>query len=204
MPSPIDVTVVPTGVANMASVLTGLGRAGAAVRVTDDPEQVAKAARLVLPGVGAFAAGMASLRAAGLVDLLRRRVAQGRPTLAVCLGLQLLCDASDESPGVSGIGAVPARVERFNDSLRVPQMGWNTLASAPECRFLEDGWAYFANAYRLADVPEGWHGAVANYGGAFVAAMERGDVLACQFHPELSSDWGVQLIERWLKGVSSC
>ena len=153
----------------------------------------------MLPGVGAFGAAMQRLVAAGLVDVLAERVRAGRPLLAICLGLQLLCESSAESPGVRGLGVVPGRVTRFDTGLRVPQLGWNFIKPEPACSLLTSGHAYFANSYRLTDTPAGWSAASAEYGGPFVAAFERGSVLACQFHPELSGRWGLQLLRRWLE-----
>jgi glutamine amidotransferase len=196
-----EVLVVPTGTANLASVLAGLRRAGAAPRVAEDPGLVASAAGVVLPGVGALAAAMERLRTSGMVDALLERIAAGRPTLAICLGLQLLAEASEESPGIPALGAFPGVITRFPDSVRVPQMGWNRVAPDPGCRLLQPGWAYFANSYRLETPPPGWQSATTNYGGSFVAALERGPVLACQFHPELSGAWGGALLERWVDGT---
>jgi imidazole glycerol phosphate synthase glutamine amidotransferase subunit len=192
------VLVVRTGTANTASVLAGLRRAGAAAAVAEDPEPVAAARRVVLPGVGALAPAMERLAAGGLGEVLVARIAAGRPTLAVCLGLQLLCSSSEESPGRDGLGVIPGRVTRFGAGLRVPQMGWNRVAPDAGCRLLQPGWAYFANSYRLVEPPPGWAVARADHGGPFVAALERGAVLACQFHPELSGDWGQALLRRWL------
>ncbi len=193
------VLVVRTGTANTASVLAGLQRAGATAAVVEDAERVAAARRVVLPGVGALAPAMERLEADGLGEVLVERIAVGRPTLAVCLGLQLLCSASEESPGRVGLGVLPGRVTRFGAGLRVPQMGWNRVAPDAGCRLLQPGWAYFANSYRLVEPPPGWAVARADHGGLFVAALERGAVLACQFHPELSGDWGQALLRRWLE-----
>lgn len=193
------VTVVATGVANLASVLAGLGRAGAGTSVTDDAEMVEAATHLVLPGVGSFAAAMESLAARELIEPLRRRIDAGRPTLAICLGMQVLFAASDESPGVAGLGCIAGTMTRFNGGVRVPQLGWNSIEPASDCRFLRAGSVYFANSYRLASEPDGdWACAGADHGGRFVAALERRGVLACQFHPELSGRFGRDLIARWL------
>jgi glutamine amidotransferase len=198
MGGPPEVIVVPTGTANLASVLVGLRRAGAAPRVSRDPREAARARRLVLPGVGTLEAAAKQLREASLFEPLADRVREGRPTLAICLGLQLLCERSEESPGSEGLGVVPGLVTRFPRGLRVPQLGWNRIAPEPGCRLLEPGHVYFANSYRLEHAPDGFRAAIADYGGPFVAALERGPLLACQFHPELSGDLGLSLIRRWL------
>jgi len=202
------VVVVRTGTANLASVLAGLRRIGADAVVTDARADVADASRLVLPGVGAFGAAMQRLMACDLVEALAQRVGAGRATLAICLGLQLLCEGSAESPGVAGLGVLPLQVTRFPDSVRVPQLGWNHVAADPAGTLLKPGYAYFANSYRLAEAPAGWSAAWSEHGGRFVAALERGNVLACQFHAELSGDWGLELLHRWLEqttnGAATC
>jgi imidazole glycerol phosphate synthase glutamine amidotransferase subunit len=197
----VDVVVVPTGTANLASVLAGLRRAGASPRLSELAQDIAEAPGLVLPGVGALEAAMQRLSELDLVSVLRQRFLAGKPCLAVCLGLQLLAEESEESPGVSALKVFSGKVTRFSGSLRVPQMGWNQVSPAPECRFLRPGWAYFANSYRLESVPDGWSGATTTYGSDFVAAIERGSVLACQFHPELSGTWGRELLARWVDSV---
>ena len=199
------VAVVRTGTANLASVLAALRRAGAEPRVTADPDAVRRAERVVLPGVGAFEAAMERLRETGLDAALVERVRDARPTLGICLGLQLLGRASDESPGVVGLGIVPLVAHRFEGSIRVPQLGWNIVTPPTGSRFLEPGHAYFANSYRW-DLParseqDRWTFAASDHGGPFVSAAERGTVLACQFHPELSGAWGARLIARWLEAA---
>jgi imidazole glycerol phosphate synthase glutamine amidotransferase subunit len=207
--NPCEVVIIQTGIANLASVLAGLRRVGATARLSDDPSDVANAQAVVLPGVGAFASGMETLTAARLAEPLRDRIAQGRPTLAVCLGLQLLCASSEESPGTPGLGAIDGSVKRFTGNVRVPQLGWNRVVPSAGNELVEAGFAYFANSFRLGDAPDGWSCAMADHAGPFVAAMERGAVLACQFHPELSGPWGLALLKRWIdramqQGGKSC
>ncbi|MCY4258808.1 MAG: imidazole glycerol phosphate synthase subunit HisH [Rhodobacteraceae bacterium] len=197
-----SVVVVKTSTANLASVLTGLRRLGCAVQTTDTAQQIQNADHLVLPGVGAFGAACDVLRRHGLIEALRERIAGGKPTLAICLGMQLLAETSDESPGVPGLGLVTGNATRIPDhtpGIRVPQMGWNRVLPTDECRIVPAGFAYFANSYRLTICPDGWSPVWCDYAGRFLAAMEKGAVVGCQFHPELSSTFGKQILTRWLE-----
>ena len=197
------VTIVRTGVANLASVVAAFERLGARTHITTDAAEVAAAAHVMLPGVGAFGAGMGALMAHDLGRALSERVAADRPTIAICLGLQLLCQHSEETPGIAGLGIVPAAITRFDDShVKVPQLGWNRV-QVSGARYLEPGHAYFANSFRIADgaALTGFTVATADYDGPFVAALERGRLLACQFHPELSGPWGSALLQRWLEAT---
>lgn len=193
-----EVVIAETGSANVASVVAALERLGARARVSDEAAVVRAAGRVVVPGVGAFGPAMAWLRDRGLDVVIGERVRLGRPLLAICLGMQVLCESSDESAGVAGIGAAPGRIERFVGVPRVPQMGWNRVEPTAGAVLLRPGEMYFANSYRLGRVPEGWSGAMSSYGGLFASAIERGAVLACQFHPEISGVDGMGLIDRWL------
>jgi imidazole glycerol phosphate synthase glutamine amidotransferase subunit len=193
--------LVPTGTANLASVVAAFRRLGIDPVIAGDGSVVETAGRTVVPGVGSFGAAMAEVDRLGIRHALRQRLEDGRPTLAICVGMQLLAGESEESAGTEGIEHVPYRVTRFPGTVRVPQLGWNRVSAGPGCRFVRDGWGYFANSYRIEDSPEGWSFAVADHGGRFVAALERGDVLACQFHPELSGRWGSGILESWLKAT---
>ena len=194
-----DVLIVPTGTANLASVKAAFQRLGADVAMAGQAEEIEAAMRVVMPGVGAFASSIGHLRRRGFADALCARIKAGRPTFAVCVGLQLLFEGSEESPDTRGLGAISGRITRLPDSVRVPQLGWNRVEAGADCSLIEPGHAYFANSYRATPpLPDGWATATADHGGPFIAAFERGPVLACQFHPELSGPWGRALIERWL------
>jgi glutamine amidotransferase len=122
---------------------------------------------------------MGRINELGLTESLVQRISDGRPTLTICLGLQLLAGGSAEEPGMGGLGIFDSEATRFPDHVRVPQLGWNAITARSGCRLLSDGVGYFANSYRLEEIPPGWNGAVSDHGGEFVAAVERGPVLAC-------------------------
>jgi imidazole glycerol phosphate synthase glutamine amidotransferase subunit len=190
--------VIRTGTANLASVRAAFERLGHSVELTQDPGVVTEAERLVLPGVGAFGAAMAELDAQRLRLPLVERIVSGRSTLAICVGMQLLCRTSSESPGSLGLAVVDGDIGRFDHVARVPQLGWNDVTATAESRYVRSGAAYFANSYRLAGRAGTFVLSTADYGGPFVASMESDGVLACQFHPELSGPWGAQLLQRWV------
>ena len=195
----MNVLLVDTGAANVASVICALERVGATVSRSRSPEAVARAERVVLPGVGAFGAVRRRLPAS-LASALVRRVREGRPTLGICLGMQLFAQSSEESPEVAGLGVVDSRASRFVGDVAIPQLGWNGVQPSPRSRWIRPGAAYFANSYRLSSSPDDWIAAQTVHGEPFIAALERGDVLLCQFHPELSGAWGLDLLARWVDG----
>ncbi len=199
-----DVVIVNSGVANLASIASAFSRLGTSVVVTDDPRVVAAARRVVLPGVGAFGAGLAALRARGLDRAITDAVARGTPLLGVCLGMQMLCEGSEETPrGVAGLGVIQGACRRLPDHVRVPHLGWNAVTAVSQAALVDSGVAAFANSYALLDAPPGWTPAWTTHGVRFVAALERGRTLACQFHPELSGGYGAALLERWLAGAKA-
>ena len=195
-----EVVVVRTGTANLASIEAGLLRVGARSTLSNDPGEISAADRVVLPGVGTFSAAIRELEQNGLMTVLGQRIEDQRPTLAICLGMQLLGIESEESPGISGLGVIPVSASRFSSEVKVPQLGWNRVEPDDGCRYIRSGFAYFANSYRIGTPPPGWLSATTRYDGDFISAMERGPVVACQFHPELSGTWGLDLLRRWLSG----
>jgi imidazole glycerol-phosphate synthase subunit HisH len=194
-----EVVIVNSGKANVASVVIGLMRAGAKSRLSESPEEILNASHVVMPGVGAFGPAMEQLQSYGLNDALKMRITEGKPTLAICLGLHLLAESSEENPGIDGLGIIPGVIKKLRRAPRVPHLGWNDIQVTGGCELLSSGYAYFANSYYLSNAPEGWNVAHTTYGETFISAIEKGTILACQFHPELSGVWGRNLLIRWLK-----
>jgi imidazole glycerol phosphate synthase glutamine amidotransferase subunit len=147
---------------------------------------------------------MSLLREKNLDVVLRERIKNQQPTLAICLGLQLLCESSEESPGVVGLGILPIKVKRFSTPVVVPQIGWNEVLPDSNCRLIPKAEMYFANSYCLPAAPQGWNVATANHGEEFIAAVEREAVLGCQFHAELSSSAGAKLLKNWFEKGAKC
>lgn len=195
-----EVTVLAYGAGNTASVRFALERLGAAVRLTDDPRAVAGAERLVLPGVGAAGYTMARLTALGLVDVIR---AFPRPLLGVCLGQQLLFEASEEGEPVPLLGLIPGTVRRLEPGpgLTVPHMGWsrlNAVGSDPLLQGVEDGaWVYFVHGFVCPDGPATV--ARADYGCPIPAVVRSRSHWGCQFHPERSSTAGARILRNFLE-----
>lgn len=197
----MNVTIFDYGAGNLHSLAKALESSGASVSVETDPRQAARAPAIVLPGVGAFAA--AAERLAPGRDALREAIASGTPTLGICLGMQLLFDASDEGPG-DGLGLIPGRVTRLH-ARRVPQIGWNRVddATDPLLRRAPLPIAYYANGFvcrpRDERVVAAWS---THEGDRFPALVRRGSAVGVQFHPEKSSGAGVALVKAWVEEAS--
>lgn len=197
------ITIINTGVANIRSLQATFDRLGLPWQLSTDANQIAEGTQVVLPGVGAFSAAMDNLNRLQLCQPIRDRIAADRPLLCICLGLQLLAESSEESPGIQGLGIIKGQIQRFPCEVQVPQLGWNEVrpvrASSTRANFpFSTGEAYFANSFRLPEIPAGWGYSETDYGGRFVSSCWRGRLLACQFHPELSGPWGEEAIRRWL------
>ncbi|MGH8998470.1 MAG: imidazole glycerol phosphate synthase subunit HisH [Acidimicrobiia bacterium] len=204
------IAVLDYGIGNLRSAEKALCHVGAPARLTSDPAEAARAAAVVLPGVGAFGRCMTQLRASGLEPVMRAAVAESKPALGICVGMQMLFEASDEAPGVAGIGLLAGVVRRLPDQQRLPHMGWNTLDVARSGSGLlaglgPDPWVYFVHSY--APVPAGGVddpvvAATTDYGGPVVAAVESGSLWATQFHPEKSGANGLAILSNFVRAVS--
>jgi glutamine amidotransferase len=197
--------VIDYGAGNLRSVMHALGYLKAEnVQLVQQPEQMQGASKLILPGVGAFGAGMQQLHAQGLVEPIREAVASGIPYLGICLGMQFLFDYSDEMGHHEGLGILKGKVTRFPafDDLKVPHMGWNTLEVQRESALLsnlpENPYAYFVHSYYC--VPDDSTDILisVDYGIPFTDAVERANVYGVQFHPEKSQQLGLQILRNFL------
>ena len=195
------IAIVDYGLGNLASVARAMAAIGHPAEVTGDPCAVARAARLILPGVGAFAAGMANLIALGLADPIRAHIEAGKPFLGICLGLQLLMAESEEGASETaverGLGLFPGVARLLSGPGKVPQIGWNSLRVRRPHPFLgavEGRYFYFVHSYYVDPADESLVVATTTYGMEFAAALGRGNVLAVQFHPEKSGRVGLDLL----------
>ena len=205
-------TIIDYGIGNLRSLAKAFAAAGVAVERTADPARIAEAERLVLPGVGAFGACADALASHGLTDLVRQRAEAGVPLLGVCVGMQLLFEASEERPGTDGrphdgLGLLPGRIVRFapglaadGQRLKVPHMGWNQLRTVHPHPILDgaDGdWVYFVHSYHAAPSADGDRLATVAYGGDVPAVTGRDNVVGVQFHPEKSARAGLAMLRRF-------
>jgi glutamine amidotransferase len=193
------IAIIDYGMGNLRSGEKGFAHAGVTdVRVTPDVAVIAGADGIVLPGVGAFRDAAAHLRDSGLADVVRERVAEGVPFLGICLGMQLLADVGLEDGRWEGLGVVPGTCERLPAGVKVPHIGWTTVAYPRESRLFagvpENTAFYFVHSYHLVPADPSAIIGVANYGVDFAAAVERGPAYAVQFHPEKSSAAGLRLL----------
>ena len=198
----MNVAVVDYDAGNTLSVTRALEKVGARVDLTSDPERVARADAVVLPGVGAFGDCVRKLEERGMDGACREAYTDGKPFLGVCVGLQVLFEGSEESPGVGGLGLLPGKVVRFEGGdLKVPHMGWNQLDVARAHPVLEglDGEAfYFVHSYYPEPAEQSHVLGTSEYGGEFCAAAGRDNLVAVQFHPEKSSRAGLKLYENFV------
>lgn len=198
---PARIAVLDYGIGNLRSAEKAFQHLGADATLTADPEVIAAADGVVLPGVGAFGPCREALRRAGLDGPTLEAVASGRPFLGICVGMQLLYDGSEESPGVAGLGVLPGTVRRLPPGVKHPQMQWNRLHQLTQSPLLEglgeDPWVYFVHSYAAeatADVI-----ATCDYGGPVTAAVQREQVFATQFHPEKSGATGLAVLGNFVR-----
>jgi glutamine amidotransferase len=189
---------------NIKSVEKALTYLGQTARITRDREEILASDRVILPGVGSFGDAMVKLKSYGLDKVIYDVVDRGTPFLGICLGLQLLYESSEESPGVAGLGLLKGNICRIPDceGLKIPHMGWNSLEIKPGATLfqgVEDNpYVYFVHSYYLKADREEEVAATTNYSTLIHASVEKDNIFACQFHPEKSSFVGLQILKNFI------
>lgn len=189
---------------NIKSVEKALQALGEDAVITRGKETLLHADRVILPGVGAFGDAMGKLHAYGLVDIIHQIAEKGIPFLGICLGLQLLFERSEESPGVSGLGLLHGEIVRLPDDsgLKIPHIGWNSLKYPHDGRLFngieEESYVYFVHSYYLKAADESIVKATTEYGTIVHASVEKDNLFACQFHPEKSSEVGLRILKNFI------
>jgi len=209
------IALIDYGISNLRSVQKAFAHLGVDVTLIDTPDRLARAERLILPGVGAFRAGMDGLRARGLIEPIKQAAADGKPLIGICLGMQLLFESSDELGDTDGLALLPGHVTKIrpdaNDhsslvtrhSLKIPHMGWNQLdlvREHPLVRGVASGsYAYFVHSYAVYPERADIVIATTDYGGPLASIVGRGNILGLQFHPEKSQTVGLRLLRNFLE-----
>lgn len=199
------IAIIDYDAGNIKSVEKALLFLGEEVVVTRDKTIILDADKAILPGVGSFGDAMNKLSEYDLVDTIKAFINTGKPFLGICLGLQLLFEESEESPGVPGLGIFKGKIIKFteNKGYKIPQIGWNSLDINPESRLFKgipsESYVYFVHSYYLQAEDESIVAARTEYADTFHSAVEKNNVFACQFHPEKSSDVGLKILSNFAK-----
>ena len=199
------IAIIDYDAGNIRSVEKALKFLGQDVKITRDPEEILSAEKVILPGVGAFVDAMGKLKEYGLDQVIRKTAGKGTPFLGICLGLQLLFERSDEAPGVEGLGILKGEILRLpeKEGYKIPHMGWNSLELVHNGRLFrdlpEDPYVYFVHSYYLKAADETIVKARTEYTTAIDASVEQGNVFACQFHPEKSSETGLKILKNFVE-----
>ena len=199
------IAIIDYDAGNIKSVEKAVQYLGEEAKVTRDPEEILSADGVILPGVGAFGDAMGKLRDYGLIDVIHECVRREIPFLGICLGLQLLFERSEESPGVEGLGVLEGEILRLpaESGLKIPHIGWNDLKFPRKGKLFEgvpeNSYVYFVHSYYLKAKDPEIVTATTEYGAVVHASVEKGNVFACQYHPEKSSGVGLKMLENFIK-----
>lgn len=197
------IAIIDYDAGNLKSVEKALQHLGQECMITGNAEEILSADKVILPGVGSFGDAMSNIRRLGLEDVIKEVARKGTPFLGICLGLQLLFESSDETPGVEGLGILKGKIVRIPDKegLKIPHVGWNSLHLQNGGRLFEglgeDPYVYFVHSYYLEAEEEQIVKATTDYSTCIHASVEQGNVFACQFHPEKSSTVGLKILENF-------
>ena len=197
------IAIIDYGAGNLQSVKKAFDFIGAESVITDNPETINACDKILLPGVGSFGDAMDSMNKKGLVETVKQNALSGKPFLGICLGLQLLFEESEESPGVKGLGIFKGKIKKFapDMGLKIPHIGWNSLEIKQKDTLFkgipENSYVYFVHSYYLHAEDENEIATVTNYGIDFHSAVGKDNIFATQFHPEKSGDVGLQILRNF-------
>lgn len=197
------IAIIDYDAGNLKSVEKALVSLGEEILVSRDSSEILQADKVILPGVGSFGDAMNNLDKFGLVDTIKKVTGNGTPFLGICLGLQLLFKESDETPGAEGLDILPGKILKIpaKDGFKIPHMGWNSLDVKPGAKLFKglegNPYVYFVHSYYLKAADEGIVAATTEYTTHIHASVESGNVFACQFHPEKSSDVGLKILKNF-------
>lgn len=197
------IAIIDYGAGNLQSVKKAFDFIGAESVITDNPETINACDKILLPGVGSFGDAMDSMNKKGLVETVKQNALSGKPFLGICLGLQLLFEESEESPGVKGLGIFKGKIKKFSSQmgLKIPHIGWNSLEIKQKDTLFkgipENSYVYFVHSYYLHAEDENEIATVTNYGIDFHSAVGKDNIFATQFHPEKSGDVGLQILRNF-------
>ena len=198
------IAIIDYDAGNIKSVQKAMELLGQDVMLTRNPETILSADHVILPGVGSFGDAMEKLHKYDLVSVIHKVVEMGTPFLGICLGLQLLFESSEESEGVPGLGVLKGKIVRFDDKegYKIPHMGWNSLHIEKDARLFvgipQESYVYFVHSYYLQAQDPAIVKATSEYTNRIHASVESGNVFACQFHPEKSSDVGLMILKNFI------
>jgi len=196
------IAIIDYGMGNLKSVVNACIKLGAEVEITSEKEAIKHSKALILPGVGAFGKCIANLKGLKLLDVIKGMIQDNKLYLGICLGMQVLFDESEESPGVSGMGIIKGTVPRFKDTMKVPHMGWNSITKLKDHDILKGIKSgehfYFVHSYYCQPEEEGVIVTTTTYGIAFASSVQKDNLFACQFHPEKSQTTGLHLLKNFI------
>ena len=196
------IAIIDYGMGNLRSVTNAFRHIGADIAITRDESVIRKSAALVLPGVGAFGKCVENLKSFGLFDLLKGQIAEGKPYLGICLGMQILLESSEETPGIDGLGVIKGRVVRFRGAMKIPHMGWNSVEVVKPSGIFDEipsgSYFYFVHSY-FPEPTEPVSATVTDYGVRFTSSLQKENIFACQFHPEKSQAVGLRLLGNFVR-----
>lgn len=201
------IVIIDYGMGNLRSVQKSFEKIDIATSLTQDSNEIAKAKAIVLPGVGAFGAALDNLNKLGLVEIIKKKIAEGTPYLGICLGLQILFEKSEEAPKTQGLGILKGSVKHFysnkfpKKTLAIPHMGWNQIEHKKEAKLFKnipgEAYFYFVHSFYVEPKDKNIIIGQSTYGNKFTVAIEKNNILATQFHPEKSSPWGIKILENF-------